>query len=180
MRSRRSLVAVPVIVAALTASCSLVAPAHGAPPAEAAAATAAASWIADQQQPDGGFDVSGFQGFETPDAVLAIAEAAQTGPTWSTAAALAAIEALEYGGSGGPNPLDAVDDWVVDAHSGAGVNAGEASKILLFVVGPLGLDPTDFGASHTDLSSLVYPLGCAQPPETTGIFFYEKMFVGLG
>ncbi len=118
---------------------------------------------------------AGFPGFETPDAILAIAEAAQTGPTWSTAEALAAIEALEYGGSGGPTPLDAIDDWIT-----AGVNPGEAAKIVLLVAAPLGLDPEHFGASDTDLAAIMYPSGCASPPDTSGIFFYESMFLALG
>ena len=175
MRSRRSRVAFPVIVAVLAASCFLVAPAGGATPADATAAVAAAAWIADQQLPDGGFEVAGSQGFETPDAILAIAEAAQTGPTWSTAEALAAIEALEYGGSGGPTPLDAIDDWIT-----SGVNPGEAAKIVLLVAAPLGIDPEHFGPSDTDLTAIMYPSGCASAPDTSGIFFYESMFLALG
>ena len=53
--------------------------------ASATAAQKAIAWLHTQQQPDGGFEVAGFPGFETPDAVLAIAEQAQTGDTWSTA-----------------------------------------------------------------------------------------------
>ena len=34
------------------------------------------TWLRTQQQPDGGFEVAGFPGFETPDAVFAIAAAA--------------------------------------------------------------------------------------------------------
>ncbi len=42
-----------------------------------AATTKAVTWLKTQQQADGGFEVAGFPGFETPDAVLAIANGAQ-------------------------------------------------------------------------------------------------------
>lgn len=45
----------------------------------------AVGWIIAQQQSDGGFEMAGFPGFETPDAVLAIAENAQTDTVWSAA-----------------------------------------------------------------------------------------------
>ncbi|MFA5885524.1 MAG: prenyltransferase/squalene oxidase repeat-containing protein [Acidimicrobiia bacterium] len=179
MVSRRLRVAAAAIVAGLGASFCFVAPAGAVDPANATVASSAVDWIVTQQQPDGGFEVAGFPGFETPDAVLAIAEAAQTGATWSTAEALAAVEALEYGGSGGPTPVDALDDWVLSAHSGAGVNAGEASKLVLLVTSPLGLDPQHFGASDTDLAAIVYPSGCASPPDTSGLFFLETTFVAF-
>lgn len=115
-------------------------PARAADPADAAAAQQAATWLATQQQADGGFEVAGFPGFETPDAVLAIAEAAQTGGTWSTAEALAAVQALVAGGA---TPLDALDDFV-DA---GGLSAGQAAKLVVLVAAPLGLDPADFDPS---------------------------------
>ena len=184
MSSRRSRVAGATIVVALATSLFLGAssglPAGAADPADEAAATSAAAWIVDQQEPDGGFELADFPGFETSDAVLAIASAAQTGTTWSEAEALAAIEALQYGGSGGPTPIDALDDWVTTAHAGAGVNAGEAAKLLVLVVTPLGLDPAAFGPSGTDLAAKVYPSGCGSAPALGSIFFYEKMYVGLG
>ena len=175
MRSRRVRVAFSVIVAALATSSVLVAPARGVTPADGVTARAAADWIITQQRSDGGFEVAGSQGFETPDAILAIAEAAQTGTTWSTAKALAAVEALEYGGSGGPTPLDAIDDWIT-----SGVNPGEAAKIVLLVAAPLGLDPEDFGSNNVDLAAIMYPSGCASAPDTSGTFFYESMFLALG
>ena len=175
MVSRRVRVAGSAILAAVVASCVLVAPAGATDPASTTAAAKAVAWLVTQQQADGGFEVAGFPGFETPDAVLAIAEGAQTGPTWSTAEALAAVQALHYGGSGGPTPLDALDAWAK-----SGINAGEASKLLLLVVRPLGLDPTDFGSSHTNLATKVYPSGCASPPDLTKTFFYEKMYAGFG
>src|SRR5689334_9267380 len=48
-------------------------------------ATKAIAWIATQQRDDGGFGEAeaGFAGFETPDAVLAIADAAQPSLAYS-------------------------------------------------------------------------------------------------
>jgi len=65
-------------------------------PGPAGAATtfdpaAARGWLLDQQQADGGFELSGFPGFETPDAVLALAAVGQTGTGWDEAEALAAV-----------------------------------------------------------------------------------------
>ena len=40
-------------------------------------ASSATAWLLTQQQTDGGFEVAGSPGFETPDAILAIAENAQ-------------------------------------------------------------------------------------------------------
>lgn len=177
MRCRRLRVASALVAGALVLVVVPATPTVGAAPepADLAAAVAAVDWLVGQQEPDGGFELASFPGFETPDAVLAIAEAGQTGATWSTVEARAAVEALEYGGSGGPTPIDALDTWVT-----GGVNAGEASKLLLLVVDPLGLDPAEFGPSQTDLAAIVYPNGCADAPDTAGIFFYETMFVGFG
>lgn len=175
MVSRRVRVVAAAIAAGLGASFLISAPARAGDPANTTAAAKAVAWLVTQQQPDGGFEVAGSPGFETPDAVLAMAAAAQTGSTWSTAVARAAVLALEYGGSGGPTPLDALDAWVT-----SGINAGEASKLVLLVTAPLGLDPEHFGASDTDLSAIVYPGGCAGPPDTSGLFFLETAFVAFG
>jgi hypothetical protein len=136
----------------------------------------AVAWLTAQQEADGGFELSNFQGFETPDAILAIAEAGQTGPAWSTAEAFAAVSATKYQGTG-DTPLDAVDDWIAKP---GGVNPGEAAKIILLVVAPLGLDPTAFGAADTDLEAIVYHAGCGAAPDTTGVFFGEILLVALG
>jgi len=168
------------LVGALFCSGTLTAVPAGAGPTPAGptpaqtASTAAVDWLVSQQQPDGGFELAGFPGFETPDVVLAIAMAAQTGPTWSTAEALAAVEAVEFGGSGGPTPLDALDAWVA-----GGIVAGQAAKLILLVVAPLGLDPADFGDSHTDLTALIYPTGCGGGADLTGVLYYSTQTMGL-
>ena len=172
MSFRRIRVAGSVVAAVLVVA--LAAPVAGAAdPADQGAAARAVDWLVGQQEADGGFELADFPGFETPDAVLAIASAAQTGAAWSTAEARAAVEGLQAGGSG-PTPIDALDGWA------AGANAGEASKLLLLVVAPLGLEPSSFGPSGTDLATVVYPGGCGSSPDTSGLFFQEVMFVAFG
>jgi hypothetical protein len=138
--------------------------------------TDAIAWLLAQQESDGGFEISNFQGFETPDAILAIAEGAQTTSTWSTTEAFNAVSNTKYNGNG-DTPLDAIDDWIAKP---GGVNPGEAAKIIVLVAAPLGLDPTDFGAGNTDLAKIVYPSGCGAAPDTANIFFNEVILVALG
>ena len=116
---------------------------------------------------NGSFEVACFGGFETPDAVLAIAEAGQTGDTWSTAQALAAVEAVET--DAGFTGLDAIDDM---AESGS-LGAGGAAKLIVLVVAPLGLDATDVDPSDdsADPVDLVDALEAgAQPDGSFGVF----------
>ncbi len=120
---------------------------------KAPTAAEAVTWLATQQQADGGFEVSGFAGFETPDAVLAIAEQAQTGATWSTSEALAAVQATTN--ATGKTPLDALDDF-----ADGGLSAGQAAKLIALDVGALGFDPSHFdpqgdGGTTTDLIGTV-------------------------
>ncbi|MEP6626160.1 MAG: hypothetical protein ABJC79_17060, partial [Acidimicrobiia bacterium] len=60
-------------------------------PANPPVVTKATDWIKTQQQADGSFEVAGFPGFETPDAVVALDERGQTSGTWDAAKALAAV-----------------------------------------------------------------------------------------
>lgn len=133
-------------------------------PASKTTADAAVGWIETQQQPNGGFELAAFPGFETRDATLAIAEDAQTGSTWSTSEALAAVQALPAGGSG-PTPLDYLEQDT--AVIGAG---GSAAKTIVLTTAPLGLDATSFGsfgdpAAPVDLVSLMG--GCSASSDTT-------------
>jgi len=185
MSIRRSRVVCRALTAALGALLFFVSvagpltrSAGAADPASASAAQAAVAWLIGQQQSDGGFELAGFPGFETPDAVLAIAEAAQTGAAWDAAAARAAVEALHFGGSGGPTPLDALDDFV-----DGGITAGQAAKLILLVVAPLGLDAEDFDPSAdspapVDLVAMLDPLKCAGNPASYG-FFNQTLFGAL-
>ena len=92
-----------------------------------------------QQQPDGGFEVAAFPGFETPDAVLAIAEAAQTGTDVEHERGARRGRRGASTTAAAATPLDALDDYAADDH-----DAGEAGKIIVLGAAPLGLDPTAF------------------------------------
>ena len=72
--------------------------------------TDAVAWLVDQQEADGGFELADFPGFETPDAVLAIAQQAQVEPAWSKPLARAAVDAVVS--TDGKTPLDQLDDLV--------------------------------------------------------------------
>jgi len=120
-------------------------------PARDAAADAVA-WLETRQQSDGGFEVAGFPGFETSDAVLAVAEAAQTQYVWSTTEAEQAVRGVTA--AGGDDPLDALD-----AFAEGGLSAGQAAKLVVLVAAPLGLDPAAFDpardGSPVDLEAAV-------------------------
>lgn len=100
------------------------------------AADSATNWLKGQQQSDGSFELAGYPGFETPDAILAIAENAQLQRGWRAGQARAAVQATI---AGGYNPLHAIDDLV-----DSGITAGQAAKIIVLVVRPLGLSVTNF------------------------------------
>jgi hypothetical protein len=104
-------------------------------PSKATAATAV-DWLVTQQQADGGFEVAGFAGFETPDAILAIADDAQQQYFWDATQARNAVLATIENGN---NPLHAVDDFVDGT-----INAGQAAKVIVLVAKPLGLSVTNF------------------------------------
>ena len=131
---------------------------------------AARNWLVAQQQPDGGFELAKFPGFETPDAILAIATAGQTGSTWSEAEALAAVEAVDVnGGSPGGTPLDWVDDLAdgrIDLDQVPGGDppgAGLRAKLALLVALPLGLDPANFDPKGGGVADLTDGLDSISP-----------------
>jgi hypothetical protein len=117
---------------------------------------AAVGWLVDQQQPDGGFEVAGFPGFETPDAVLAIAENAQADASWSRTEARAAVDAVT---TGGKSALDYLDDLVEeltadhpdDTPTDVAARGAQLAKIIATVVLPMlatpGITPSDFDPS---------------------------------
>jgi S-layer homology domain len=129
----------------------------------------AVAWLATQQQDDGGFEVAGFPGFETPDAVLAIASNAQTTSTWSASEALTAVQAVQNGE--GEDALDYLDDFV-----DAGISGGQAAKVILLVAEPLGFDPTDFDPQSDSASAvdLTADLGDIPP-----LFYNSSLFADL-
>jgi hypothetical protein len=133
-------------------------------PAVRSTAKNARDWLVTKQQPGGGFEVAGFAGFETPDAILAIAENAQQQATWSTAQALAEVTAVKVGGK---SPLDWADDF-----ADGPINAGQAAKLLVLVAAPLGLPIKTFNpqndATKRNLISTVD--AGAQPNGSYGAF----------
>ena len=104
----------------------------------------ASFWLQSQQQYDGGFELAGSPGFETPDAIAAIASSVQNGNTYDSSAAFSAIQSLVKSSK---SPLDYVDDLVDSTFT-----SGTACKLIVNVAGPLGLDPRDFDpSSDSDL-----------------------------
>ena len=96
----------------------------------------ARTWLVHQQQAGGGFEVAGFDGFETPDAIVAIAEQAQQQSGWNTDQARAAVRAVKVGGK-------SALDWADDFADGP-INAGQAAKLIVLVAKPLGLGVTTY------------------------------------
>jgi hypothetical protein len=111
------------------------------------AAHTARNWLVTQQQTDGGFEVSGFPGFETPDAALAIAEDAQQQSAWNTDQARSAVQAVKRNGK---SALDALDDFADGT-----ITAGQAAKLVVLVAQPLGDDPRAFDPQHDGARNLV-------------------------
>ena len=155
MRSLRLLVA-PTLAVAVALSTAVPVGAAPTPPASGSPRSTAViddavAWLRTQQQPDGGFEVAGFAGFETPDAVLAIGGAAQSGPGWVEGEARDAVIAFNTVGAMPKDPLDALDDQVDtvqgDPASTAATKAQQAAKIIALVTVPLGLDASDFDPS---------------------------------
>lgn len=119
-------------------------------PAAKSTAADAAAWLATQQQADGGFEVAQFPGFETSDAILAIAENAQEQVPWDTGQARRAVQALS---TNGRTPLDAIDDFAEGP-----ISAAQAAKVIVLVAKPLGYSPAAFdpqGDGATNLLALV-------------------------
>lgn len=123
------------------------------------ASARAVAWIAAQQQTDGGFELAAFPGFETPDAVLAIAESAQVSDTWDTTRARNAVTGIVRGSH---NPLHNLDDLV-----DAGTSGGQAAKLIVLDVAPLGLDPRDFDPQNDSAAAvdLVATMDAAKLPD---------------
>lgn len=116
-------------------------------PTSRTASTSATTWLTAQQKPDGGFELAGFPGFETADAVIAIAEEAQTTDTWDHALALSAVQGVQNGGN---DALDALDDYADGT-----IDAGAAAKLTVLVALPLGLSPTAFDPQSDGSKDLI-------------------------
>jgi hypothetical protein len=106
-------------------------------PEALASAASGTGYLKSRQLPGGSFEVAGFPGFETPDAILAIAENAQTAAKWSTKQARDAVYAQVTGF--GNSALHAADDY-----ADSGLGAGQAAKLVVLVTRPLGLSAARF------------------------------------
>jgi hypothetical protein len=134
-------------------------------PSKSAAATAT-GWLVDQQQPDGGFELAGFAGFETSDAILAIAENAQQQAEWNITQARTAVRAVK---TNGHDALHYIDDLVDDTTPP--INAGGAAKVIVLVAKPLALGVTNFNPDGDTAKNLVAVVnGGAQPNGSYGTF----------
>ncbi len=112
-------------------------------PGASADSASAVAWLATQQLAGGGFEVAGFPGFETPDAVAAIGAAAQADDSWSTAEALDGVLAVET--MAHETALRSLDDY-----ADGSIGAGQAAKLIVLVTNPLGLDPNLFDPECDD------------------------------
>jgi hypothetical protein len=133
-------------------------------PQAKATANKATIWLDLNQQPDGGFERAGFPGFETHDAVLAIAENAQTTKNWDRAKALAAVRGVTRNGH---SALHVLDDF-----ADGGIDAGQAAKLVVLDTEPLGLSAQKFNpdgdAKSVNLKAVI--LAGAQPNGSYGAF----------
>ncbi|MGZ6956537.1 MAG: prenyltransferase/squalene oxidase repeat-containing protein [Acidimicrobiia bacterium] len=124
----------------------------------------ARNWLVTQQQADGGFEVSGFAGFETPDAVTAIAEDAQQQSTWDTRQARTAVKAVQRNGR---SAMDYLDDFADGT-----LSAGQAAKLIVLVAKPLNYSLRSFNPqSDAKVRNLVAAVDAGlQPNGSYGAF----------
>jgi hypothetical protein len=164
------------VALSLTAPLMGVGSAGAATPADPTV-TNARSWLVSQQEADGGFELANTPGFETPDAVLALAAAYQTGPTWDRAGALAHVQGVE---NSGKDALDALDELVDnEANPASDAAAARAAKIIVLVADPLGIDPTDFDPSNDSASPVDILSRVTGQQEPNGSYDLGALFNGV-
>lgn len=101
----------------------------------------AVGFVLDNQQDDGSFEVAGFPGFETPDAIFALASFAQADPAWDPQGAFTLLGSI-------PSPFPYIDDLVDDGDTTTVAAAARAAKVLALVGNPLGFAATDFDPAN--------------------------------
>lgn len=136
-----------------------------------ATASDATEWLLDQQRSDGGFEVAGMVGFETPDALIAIAENAQISANWDEGLALAAVQGTTKDGK---SPLDYVDDLAEGP-----IGGGTAAKLTVLVALPLGLSPTAFDPQGDGAVDLIAIMDGAQQPSGSYGTFSDTLFAAI-
>src|SRR5688500_18213554 len=175
---RFPLSAIAAAGAATLALTALVAPHPAAalsiavPNPDIVAAGKGVAYVATQQQPDGGFEVAGFPGFETPEAVLAAATLAQRTPNvWSARQALFAVQAMST--PQGNTALDHLDD-LAEATGDDAISPGLAAKLITLVAAPLCLNPARFDPQVDGPTDLVARMLSGQRPN--GAFGDDGVF----
>jgi len=149
----------------------------GATPAPDPVAGQAAGYVISQQQADGGFEVGGVAGVETPEAVFALAATAQKTEAWNTYVARSNVALVRaYGRS----PLDAIDD-LVDVRSGDELDAAAATaaKVLALVANPLGISPTEFDPADATSPAVDLLAGIDTARQSDGTYDMGDHFDGV-
>jgi hypothetical protein len=159
---------------ALTLPTIVAAPVGAADPASERVAVRAVRWLDAVQQPDGGFELAGFPGFETPDAVLAIAERSQADSTWSTAEARTGVRRVKQDGH---QALEVLDD-LADGSAGA-LSAGQAAKLIVLDAAPLGFDPAAFDPERDGATDLVAAVAAGRQPDGSFGAFNATLYAAL-
>jgi hypothetical protein len=131
----------------------------------------ARGWLVTKQQPGGGFEVSGFDGFETPDAILAMGEAAQQQAAWNPDQARAAVRAVKVNGR-------SALDWADDFADGA-ISAGQAAKLVVLVAKPLGLGVTTFDPQGDGARNLLAIIDAGARPDGSYGAFNATLYAAL-
>jgi hypothetical protein len=137
----------------------------------------ATQWLIGQQQSDGGFETAKFAGFETPDAIFALAETAQTQPFYDTAAARQRVASVST--TSNKTALDNVDALVDRASVPSVAASAQAAKITALVAEPLGINPTDFDPSNNSVAPVNLIARIKQYQQTDGTLAYGAQFNGV-
>lgn len=174
-------------LATAAAALGLVATVLPAGPAAAApdagpSVSSALVFLRGQQQTDGGFETAGATGFETTDAVFALAVAGQDGVTWDTVKARNAVETVKRGGLDGLDYLDHWMDGVTNPTDPAAMAA--AAKVIALAATPLGIDPRDFDpsadtAGKVDLVARMNGARQADGSYDMGTYFNGVLFAAI-
>jgi hypothetical protein len=141
-------------------------------PAAKASAASGTTYLKSRQLPGGSFEVAGFPGFETPDAILAIAENAQTTAAWNAKRARDAVYAQVTGF--GNSVLHAADDF-----ADSGINAGQAAKLVVLVTRPLGLSATSFNPDKDTPANLRAIIDAGHQPNGSYGAFNATLYAAI-
>lgn len=138
---------------------------------------AATQWLIGQQQADGGFEKAGFAGFETSDAIFALAEQSRTQGFYDPDAARQRIQSIVT--TGGKNPLDNIDDLVDGATAASVAASAQAAKVVALMAEPLNLDPNDFDPSNDTATPVDLIARIKQYQQLDGSLAYGAQFNGV-